>query len=85
MVIVVIATPVVIVVIVAIGIVIVLVIVIVFHTRAQRGPTSLLSVYFYRFIYRTATYITCCAARETFGNHAGHNAQPLDCDRCASH
>ena len=23
-------------------------------------------------------YITRCAARETFGNQAGHNAQPLD-------
>ena len=27
---------------------------------------------------RTTTYITRCAARETFGNQAGHNAQPLD-------
>ena len=25
-------------------------------------------------------YITRCAARETFGNQAGHNAQPLDSD-----
>ena len=32
---------------------------------------------------RTAMYITCCAARETFGDHAGNNAQPLDCDRGA--
>ena len=27
------------------------------------------------------TYTTCCAARETFGNQAGHNTQPLDSDR----
>ena len=32
----------------------------------------------------TATYITCCAAWETFGDQAGHSAQPLDSERPVS-
>ena len=42
-------------------------------------------IYIYTYIYgragaRTATYIMWCAAWETFGDQAGHNAQPLDSD-----
>ena len=32
---------------------------------------------------RTATYITRCAGRNTFGNHAGPNAQALDRGACS--
>ena len=36
-------------------------------------------IYVYgRAAARTATYVTCCAAWDIFGNQAGHNAQPLD-------
>ena len=53
-----------------------------FHRIGWKGRIWQLCYLYGRAGARTATYITRCAAGETFGNQAGHNAQPSDSAFC---